>query len=88
VFPRSADKPQGGDVEVKIGVQYAPRELVIESAQTPAEVEEAVTAAINDESGLLTLQDERGRRIIVPVAKVAYVEIAESSQRPVGFTPR
>jgi len=75
-------------VEVKIGVQYAPRELVIESAQTPAEVEEAVTAAINDESGLLTLQDERGRRIIVPVAKVAYVEIAESSQRPVGFTPR
>ena len=75
-------------MEVKIGVQYAPRELVIESAQTPAEVEEAVTAAINDESGLLTLQDERGRRIIVPVAKVAYVEIAESSQRPVGFTPR
>jgi hypothetical protein len=75
-------------VEVKIGVQYAPRELVIESAQTPAEVEEAVTAAINDDSGVLTLQDERGRRIIVPVTKVAYVEIAESSQRPVGFTPR
>ena len=75
-------------MEVKIGVQYAPRELVIESAQTPAEVEEAVTAAINDDSGVLTLQDERGRRIIVPVAKVAYVEIAESSQRPVGFTPR
>ena len=75
-------------MEVKIGVQYAPRELVIESAQTPAEVEEAVTAAINDDSGVLTLQDERGRRIIVPVTKVAYVEIAESSQRPVGFTPR
>ncbi|HEU4421019.1 MAG TPA: DUF3107 domain-containing protein [Pilimelia sp.] len=75
-------------MEVKIGVQYAPRELIIESAQTPAEVEEAVTAAMGDNSGVLTLQDERGRRIIVPVAKVAYVEIAESSQRPVGFTPR
>ena len=75
-------------MEVKIGVQYAPRELVIESAQTSAEVEEAVTTALDSDSGVLMLQDERGRRIIVPVAKVAYVEIAESSQRPVGFTPR
>ena len=32
-------------MEVKIGVQYAPRELVLESAQTPAEVEQAVTEA-------------------------------------------
>jgi uncharacterized protein DUF3107 len=76
------------DVEVKIGVQYAPRELVLESAQTSAEVEEAVTAAIGSATGVLTLQDDRGRRIIVPAAKVAYVEIAESSPRAVGFTPR
>ena len=27
-------------VEVKIGVQYAHRELVLESAQSPAEIEE------------------------------------------------
>jgi hypothetical protein len=76
------------DVEVKIGVQYAPRELVLESAQTSAEVEEAVTAAIGSASGVLTLQDDRGRRVIVPAAKVAYVEIAESSPRTVGFIPR
>jgi len=75
-------------VEVKIGVQYAPRELVIESAQTSAEVEEAVTTALDSDSGVLMLQDERGRRIIVPVAKVAYVEIAETTPRSVGFTPR
>ena len=75
-------------MEVKIGVQYAPRELVIESAQTSAEVEEAVTTALDSDSGVLMLQDERGRRIIVPVAKVAYVEIAETTPRSVGFTPR
>jgi 3-hydroxyacyl-CoA dehydrogenase len=75
-------------VEVKIGVQYAPRELVVESAQTPAEVEQAVTAALGSDSGVLTLQDEKGRRVIVPVGKVAYVEIAESATRSVGFTPR
>ncbi len=74
-------------MEVKIGVQYAPRELVVESAQTPAEVEKAVTEAIHSD-GVLSLQDEKGRRVIVPVGKVAYVEIAESSARPVGFVAR
>ena len=74
-------------MEVKIGVQHTPRELVLESAQTPAEVEQAVTEAIAKE-GLLTLTDEKGRRVIVPVDKVAYVEIAETSNRPFGFTTR
>ncbi|MFG1607481.1 DUF3107 domain-containing protein [Actinoplanes sp. NPDC049265] len=74
-------------MEVKIGVQYAPRELTLESAQTPAEVEQAVSEAIAKDS-LLTLTDEKGRKVIVPVAKIAYVEIAESSNRPFGFTTR
>jgi hypothetical protein len=74
-------------VEVKIGVQYAPRELVMESAQTPAEIEQIVTDAIASE-GTLSLTDEKGRRIIVPVSKVAYVEIAEASPRAVGFPAR
>ncbi len=73
-------------MEVKIGVQFAPRELVLESAQTPSEVEANVTDAIERGSGTLSLVDDRGRRVIVPIDKVAYVEIAESAQRPVGFT--
>jgi Protein of unknown function (DUF3107) len=71
-------------VEVKIGVQFAPRELVLESAQTPAEVEKMVTEAISNE-GVLILVDERGRRVIVPVDKLAYVEIADLDRRTVGF---
>jgi hypothetical protein len=74
------------DVEVKIGVQYAPRELVIDSAQSPAEVEASVSSALSSAEGVLSLVDEKGRRIIVPVNKIAYVEIAEASQRPVGFS--
>jgi hypothetical protein len=73
-------------VEVKIGVQYAARELVLESVQTPAEVEKAVTEALSDEDGVLNLVDDKGRRVIVPVSKVAYVEIAEAVTRKVGFT--
>ena len=74
-------------MEVKIGVQYAPRELVLESTQSPSEVESAVTDAINGgDKGVLSLVDDKGRRVIVPVGKLAYVEIAESSPRPVGFS--
>jgi hypothetical protein len=73
-------------VEVKIGVQFAPRELVLESAQSPAEVEAAVADVIERGNGTLILEDDRGRRVIVPVDKLAYVEIAEAAPRPVGFT--
>ena len=73
-------------MEVKIGVQFAPRELVVESAQTPADIAAAVTAALSSASGVLTLVDEKGRRVIVPSSKLAYVEIDESVVRKVGFT--
>jgi hypothetical protein len=72
-------------VEVKIGVQYAVRELVLESAQSPDEVTKAVSDALKADLGVLTLVDEKGRRILVPADKLAYVEIAESEQRRVGF---
>jgi Protein of unknown function (DUF3107) len=74
-------------VEVKIGVQHTPRELVIESPKTPDEIEAEVAAAMSGSSktGLLTLVDDRGRRIVVPVDRIAYVEIAQADQRRVGF---
>jgi len=72
-------------VEVKIGVQYAPRELVLESAQSADEVVKAVADALKADLGVLSLVDERGRRVLVPADKLAYVEIAESEQRRVGF---
>ncbi|MCV6971221.1 DUF3107 domain-containing protein [Mycobacterium bohemicum] len=72
-------------VEVKIGITDSPRELVIASAQTPAEVEELVTAALGKGPGLLSLSDERGRRFLVDSAKIAYVEIGAPDARRVGF---
>lgn len=72
-------------MEVKIGVQFAPRELVLESDQSPDEVAKAVSDALAGTGGLLTLVDEKGRRVIVPTDKLAYVEIAESEGRRVGF---
>jgi Protein of unknown function (DUF3107) len=72
-------------VEVKIGVLHTPREIVLESNQTPAEVEEVVATALKSVDGQLALSDERGRRVIVPANLVAYIEIAQADVRRVGF---
>ncbi len=72
-------------MEVKIGVQFAPRELVLESSQSPDEVAKTVADALKADLGVLTLVDEKGRRVLVPADKLAYVEIAENEQRRVGF---
>ena len=72
-------------MEVKIGVQHTPREIVLESTLSPAEVEQAVRDALADSTGVLSLVDEKGRKVVVPSALVAYVEIAEADHRRVGF---
>jgi len=65
-------------VEVKIGVQRTPREIVLDSTLSPDEVEAAVRDALKDPSGVLSLVDDKGRRIVVPSSLVAYVEIAQA----------
>lgn len=71
-------------MEIKIGVQNAPRELVLESNQSRQEVEKAVEAALS-KAETLRLTDERGRLFVVPGDRVAYVEIGEPIERRVGF---
>jgi ABC-type hemin transport system substrate-binding protein len=72
-------------VEVKIGVQNAAREIVLESSQSAEEVEHAVAAALDGSSKLLALVDEHGRKVLVPGERLAYVEIGEQAARKVGF---
>ncbi|MCF1507996.1 MULTISPECIES: DUF3107 domain-containing protein [Streptomyces] len=72
-------------MEVKIGVQHAPREIVLESGQTAEEVEHVVAEALSGKSALLSLVDEHGRKLLVPADRLAYVEIGEPAPRKVGF---
>lgn len=76
---------EGVTVEVKIGITDSPRELVLASDQTPAEVEDLVSAALGEGPGLLRLSDERGRRFLIHTSKIAYVEIGVADARRVGF---
>ncbi|BBZ06791.1 ATP-binding protein [Mycolicibacterium doricum] len=73
-------------MEVKIGVSDSPRELVLNSAQTPSEVEKLVTDALAEGAGgVLALSDEKGRRFLVQTSRIAYVEIGAADVRRVGF---
>lgn len=71
-------------MEVKIGVQQTAREIALESAQSPDEIAQAVSAALAD-GGVLSLEDDKGRRVLVPGDRIAYVEISPAASRRVGF---
>ena len=72
-------------MEVKVGVADTARELVLNSDQTQEEIESLVASALKDSAGTLSLVDDKGRRFVVPSARVAYVEIGTADTRRVGF---
>lgn len=71
-------------MEIRIGIQHSPRELVIESDQESSTLVETLHSAIADGSPV-TLRDTRGREVLIPGAKVAYAEVSTEEPRPVGF---
>ena len=75
-------------MDVRIGVTQAPREIEVELADNTgvdelvAEVDKAITKG----SGMLWLTDKRGKRVGIPAAKLAYVEVdTAADMRRVGF---
>lgn len=71
-------------MEVKIGVQNASRELTIDTTLDADGVEQAVTDALK-EGGVFVLADSKGRRVVIPGEKLAYVDISTSVTGQVGF---
>ena len=72
-------------MEVKIGVQQAQRELIVEVQESAEEVEKHVSEVLSSGEGVITLTDVKGRRVVVPGTKVAYVEIGTGVAGTVGF---
>jgi hypothetical protein len=71
-------------VEVKIGVQQAQRELVLDTDTTPDEIEAKLAEALAG-NGVLRLSDVKGRAVVVPADKIAYVELGSPTVSAVGF---
>ena len=64
---------------------HTSREVVVDSPQSTDEVQALVDAALKSIDGQLVLSDDKGRKVIVPANLVAYVDIAPSDTRRVGF---
>lgn len=71
-------------MEVKIGVQHAQRELVLDSDSTPEDIEAKLVEAVSA-GGVLRLSDVKGRTVVVPADKIAYVELGSPTSSTVGF---
>ena len=75
-------------MDVRIGIVQTARELEVEMSDE-ADRDKVISGIEKDlrvPDGVLWLTDRRGRRVAVPVAKVAYVEVgAPSGERRVGF---
>lgn len=71
-------------MEIKIGIVNSPREISLETPDTPDEVQSAVLAGLS-EGGAVQFRDAKGRQLIVAADKLSYVDIGEPSQRRVGF---
>ena len=71
-------------MEIKIGIQHTPREIVLDVDLTADQVAKALADA-QAKSGTLILKDVKGRQVLVPSDKIAYIEIGEPEQRRVGF---
>ena len=72
-------------MEVTIGVQNMPRELVVEVDPKVAESISADLGAALEKGGLLELRDVRGRTVVVPATAVGYLEVGPEEVRRVGF---
>ncbi|HJG91709.1 DUF3107 domain-containing protein [Brachybacterium massiliense] len=71
-------------MEIRIGIQHSPREIVIESAEKHDALLERLSAAVA-EGAPVTLVDDKGRTVLIPGAKVAYAEVSTEEPRRVGF---
>jgi hypothetical protein len=73
-------------VEVKIGIQSVPRELVVETDTPADDIERDLSAALeNGGHSVFVLSVTKGGKVLVPADKIAYVEFGAPEARRVGF---
>ncbi|MFC4587468.1 DUF3107 domain-containing protein [Sphaerisporangium corydalis] len=72
-------------MEVKIAVRSVHREIIVETDLSTDEVEQELRNSLAADRGVFSITDVKGRRVIVPVAALGFIEIGEDQSRPVGF---
>ena len=71
-------------MEIRIGIQHAPRELSFETDASAKDINAQFADALAKD-GILTLSDVKGQSYLVPATNIAYIEFGSPQSRPVGF---
>jgi hypothetical protein len=72
-------------VDIRIGILNSPREINFETAQSAADVEKVVAAALDSGAKYIRLSDDKDKVYIIPVAAFGYIEVGSEISRRVGF---
>lgn len=75
-------------MEIRIGIVQAVRELVIEieDEQVRAAFRSSLESALGGGAKVVSVVDSKGREVVLPAEKIAYVEFgAPSGTRRLGF---
>lgn len=71
-------------MDIRIGIQHAPRELAFETDASVADIEQKFSAALAA-NGVLHLSDAKGQEYLIAASGVTYIEFGSAQSRPVGF---
>ena len=73
-------------MEIRIGVVYTPKELEIEAEGTVEDAVAAIESSIKAGDPIVWFTDNKGKRVGVPVDKIAYFEVSDTDgAKRVGF---
>ncbi|HEX4832349.1 MAG TPA: DUF3107 domain-containing protein [Trebonia sp.] len=74
-------------MEVKIGIQSIPRELVVDTDTPAEEIERALADALSGAEGraVFAIDTLKGGRLLIPADKIAFIEFSADQARRVGF---
>ena len=73
-------------MDVRVGITHSGRELSVEIDDDDAgDLTAALEGALGGASSVLWLNDRSGRRVGVPIDKLAYLELGPAGERRIGF---
>lgn len=71
-------------MEIKLGIVQVAREITLETQESADEISSRLASAV-ESNGIFELEDDKGRKILMPAGRVGYVELGSPNARPVGF---
>lgn len=72
-------------MDIKIGFNENPRELVIAAGDKRDEAVAALREGLNSREGFIEIEDAKGQVYLVNAEEISYVEIGATDRPAVGF---